>query len=57
MANTKRYRDADGNIWAFDVDGFPLLRTATAWVDTEFITAQGVRHAYGPLTEITEDTE
>ena len=49
-----RYRDADGYVWE-DREGFPMLVTPNGPAPTDYMTMQGVRHAYGPLVRIDHE--
>lgn len=48
-----RYRDRDGYIWE-DREGFPMLVTPNGPAPTDYVTMQGVRHAYGPLVRVEQ---
>lgn len=47
------YRDRDGYVWE-DREGFPMLVTPNGPAPTDYVTMQGVRHAYGPLVRVEQ---
>lgn len=51
MSEHPRYRDVHGRVWE-DRDGGPFLIIGRDSEPTDWISMQGIRHAYGPLTRI-----